>query len=83
MPRGGIIVDVTFPTARTKFKALRLVLPRRPATMLEGTKDTPEYRIEGRTQGRNVLIYVDIRNTHPSVAELRVAERVVSGIRFR
>ena len=82
MPTGGIIVNVTYPTARTKFKPLRLVLPRRPTTMLEGTKDTLEYRIEGRTHGTNVLIYVDIRNPHPTVPELRIAERVVSAIRF-
>ena len=66
----------------TKFKPLRLVLPRRPTTMLEGTKDT-EYRIEGRTRGTNVLIYVDIRDPDPTVAELRIAERVFSAIRFR
>jgi hypothetical protein len=50
--------------------------------MLEGTRDTPDYRIEGRTHGTNVLIYVDIRNPHPTVAELRIAQRVVSAIRF-
>jgi hypothetical protein len=83
MPKGGIIVNVTFPTDRTRFKPLRLLLPRRPTTMLEGTKDTPEYRIEGRTHGRNVIIYVDIRNQHPTIAELRIAQRVVSAIRFR
>jgi hypothetical protein len=50
--------------------------------MLEGTKDT-EYRIEGRTRGTNVLIYVDIRDPDPTVAELRIAEHVFSAIRFR
>jgi hypothetical protein len=83
MPKGGIIVNVMFPTARTKFKPLRLVLPARPTTMLEGTRDTPEYRIQGRTHGANVLIFVDIRNPHPTAAELRIAQRVVSAIRFR
>jgi hypothetical protein len=82
MPKGGIIVDVTFPTARTRFKPLRLVLPRRPTMTLEGTKDTPEYRIEGRTRGRNVIIYVEIRKVHPTIAEVRTAQRVVSAIRF-
>lgn len=83
MPKGGIIVEVTFPTARGRFKPLRLLLPKRRTTLLEGTKDTPEYRIEGRTHGVNVLIRVDIRDPHPTVSELRVAQRVVSAIRFR
>jgi hypothetical protein len=82
MPEGGIIVNVTFPTARTRFKPLRLVLPPRPTTMLEGTKDTPEYRIEGRVHDRNVIVFVDIRNPHPTIAELRIAQSVVSAIRF-
>jgi len=82
MPKGGTIVDVTFPTQNVHFKPLRLVLPHRPAVMLEGTTDTPEYRIEGRMQGWNVMIYVDIRNPHPTAAQLRVAQRVVSAIRI-
>lgn len=83
MPKGGIIVNVTFPTADRRFKPLHFVVPTRPTTMLEGTKDTPEFRIEGRTHGVNVLIFVDIREQHPTMAERRVAQRVVSAIRFR
>lgn len=83
MPRGGIIVNVTFPTVAQRFKSLQLVLPKHPTTLLEGTKDTPEYRIEGRTHGVNVLISVDIRNVRPTAAERRKAQRVVSSIRFR
>jgi hypothetical protein len=83
MPEGGIIVNVTFPTAGAKFKPLRLVLPARPTTTLEGTQDTPEFRIQGRTHGANVLIFVDIRNRRPTASELRIAQRVVSAIRFR
>jgi hypothetical protein len=33
-------------------------------------------------RGVNVLILVDIRNAHPTAAERRVAQRVVSSIRF-
>jgi len=82
MPKGGIIVNVTFPSVPARYKPLRLVLPRRPTTLLEGTSDTPEYRIAGRVRGVNVLILVDIRNRHPTAAERRVAQRVVSSIRF-
>jgi hypothetical protein len=82
MPKGGTIVEVTFPTQDVRFKPLRLLLPHRPAVMLEGTTDTPEYRIEGRTHGWNVMIHVDIRNRYPTAAQLRVAQRVVSAIRI-
>ncbi|MBA3841460.1 MAG: hypothetical protein H0X39_02380 [Actinobacteria bacterium] len=82
MPKGGTIVEVSFPTQHVRFPPLRLVLPHRPAVMLEGTTDTPEYRIEGRMHGSNVMISVDIRSPHPSAAELRIAQRVVSAIRF-
>ena len=83
LPKGGTLVEVTFPIRDVRFRLLRLVLPHQPAVMLEGTTDTPEYRIEGRTQGWNVMISVDIRNRHPTAAELRVAQRVVSAIRIR
>lgn len=82
MPKGGIIVEVTFPAVRGRLEPLRLVLPKRPTTLLEGTKDTPEYRIAGRTHGTNVLISVDIRDPHPTAGELNSAQRVVSAIRF-
>lgn len=50
--------------------------------MLEGTTDTPEYRIHGRTHGWNVSISIDIRNSHPTAAQLDEAQRVVTAIRF-
>jgi hypothetical protein len=82
MPRGGIAVTVLFPTMRARFGPLKLVLPRRPAVLLEGTTDTPEYRIEGRVHGRNVLVLVDIRRRHPTHADRRVAQEALSAIRF-
>lgn len=82
MPRGGIAVSVIFPTMRGRFGPLKLVLPRTPAVLLEGTTDTPEYRIEGRVHGRNVMVLVDIRRLHPTRAELREAQAAVSAIRF-
>jgi hypothetical protein len=86
MPRGGIAVSVTFTSSRSRLESLRLVLPRTPAVMLEGTTDTPEYRIAGRTHGQDVIILViilvDIRNPHPTAAQLGAAQRVVASIRF-
>src|SRR5436190_1627710 len=67
---------------RSRYGPLRLVLPRRPATFLEGTRDTPEYRIFGRARAVDVNIFVDIRRLHPTRADLRAAQRVVSRIRF-
>jgi hypothetical protein len=82
MPRGGIAVSVTFTSSRSRLEPLRLVLPRTPAVMLEGTTDTPEYRIAGRTHGQDVTIFVDIRSPHPTAAQLGAAQRVVASIRF-
>jgi hypothetical protein len=84
MPRDGIAVSVRFPHAQGEqsYWPLRLVLPRRPATVLEGTHDTPEYRIVGRVRGVYVSIFVDIRRLHPSRQQLQAAQRVVSTIRF-
>ena len=84
MPRDGIAVTVYFPHVGGKqsYRPLRLVLPRRPSTLLEGTHDTPEYRILGRVRGVDVNIFVDIRRLHPSRRQLRAAQRVVSSVRF-
>jgi len=84
MPRGGIAISVYFPhpRQRQRYRRLRLVLPRRPETFLEGTRDTPEYRIYGRVRGVDVNILVDIRQLHPTSADLRTAQRVVSSLRF-
>ena len=53
-----------------------------PATLLEGTRDTPEYRMRSCIRGRRVQVWVDIRNLHPTQALRRLAQRVVSAIRF-
>jgi hypothetical protein len=83
MPRGGIAVNVYFPPPhKPHYRPLRLVLPRQPATLLEGTRDTPEYRIFGRVRGVDVNIFVDIRRLHPTCGDLRATQRVVSRIRF-
>lgn len=84
MPKNGIAIDVFFPTSKTAhYPPLRLVLPKAPATTLEAAPDTPEYRIHGRVSGRDVEVWVDIRRPHPTKAQLYVAQRVVSAIRFR
>jgi hypothetical protein len=82
MPKNSIAVGVFFPKRVPQYPPLKLVLPMRPATTLEGAPDTPEYRIHGRVRGRNVAIWVDIRRPRPTKAQLRAAQRVVSGIRF-
>ena len=82
MPRGGIVVRVFFPGTRKPFPTLRLVLPQRPATALEGAPDTPEYRIRGRVRGRDVEVWIDIRRARPTPADLRAAGQALSAIRF-
>jgi hypothetical protein len=82
MPRGGIAAYVHFLPGKAHFRPLRLVLPRRPVTLLEGTRDTPEYRIYGRVEGADLIIFVDIRRLHPTHAQLAAARRVVSLTRF-
>jgi hypothetical protein len=84
MPRDGVVVWVFFPNVipAVRYPPLRLVLPARPATLLEGARDTPEYRIHGRVRGRDVEVWVDVRRRHPTRALRRLAQRVVSGIRF-
>jgi hypothetical protein len=82
MPRGGIVVRVFFPGTAAPRPPLRLVLPAKPATLLDGTTDTPEYRLQGRVAGRDVEVWVDIRRARPTAADLRAASRAVSSIRF-
>jgi hypothetical protein len=82
MPPGGIAVYVHFLPGRPHYRPLRLVLPRRPVTLLEGTQDIPEYRIYGRVGRSDLMIFVDIRKLHPSHAQLAAARRVISLIRF-
>lgn len=84
MPRNGIVVTVIFP-GRPKVgypPSLKLVIPKKPSTTLEGAPDTPEYRIKGSVDGRDVWVFVDIRSAHPTRAQLAAAQRVVTGIHF-
>ncbi len=86
MPKDGIAVNVFFvgkPRATPHYPPLKLVMPKTPATTLEGAPDTPEYRIHGRVDGRDVEVWVDIRRPHPTQKLLRLAQRAVSAIRFR
>jgi hypothetical protein len=82
MPRDAIAVSVYFLGGRAHYPPLRLVLPKRPATTLEGAPDTPEYRIHGRVDGRDVEVRIDIRRRSPTPRQLGLAQRVVSSIRF-
>ena len=83
MPKNAVAVTVFFPAGpQPRYPPLRLVMPSRPATTLEGAPDTPEYRIHGRVDGRDADVWIDIRRRHPTRAQLRVAQRVVSRIRF-
>ena len=76
-------MTVFFPNERrSTYPPLRLLIPKRPTTTLEGAPDTPEYRIHGRVLGRDVEVWIDIRRPHPTQAELRAAQRVVSQLRF-
>jgi hypothetical protein len=84
MPKDGIVVRVFFPLERRPhYPTLSLVIPKRPATTLEGAPDTPEYRIHGRVRGRDVEVWIDIRRRRPTEAQLRAAQLVVAGLRFR
>jgi hypothetical protein len=84
IPKNGIAVNVFFLRSQTAhYPTLSLVLPRAPATTLKGAPDTPEYRIHGRVRGRDLEVWVDIRRPHPTKAQLRIAQRVVSAIRFK
>jgi hypothetical protein len=82
MPVGGIAVAVFFPRIKTPLPPLRLVLPRKPAVMLDGATDTPEYRIEGSVRGRVVFVWIDVRSKQPTAAQRQAAQEALSGIRF-
>ena len=83
MPKDAIAVNVFFLTANPHYPPLKLVMPKSPATNLDGAPDTPEYRIHGRVDGRAVEVWVDIRRPHPTKKQLRFAQRVVSAVRFK
>jgi hypothetical protein len=80
MPRGGIVVAVTFSSAMTRFRPLKLVLPKKATTLVRGTSDTHEYRLRGRAHGRNVEILVDIRQWRPTRQQLRLAQQVLNSV---
>jgi hypothetical protein len=82
MPRNGIAVNVFFPDDTPHYPRLRLVMPRAPATTLEGAPDTPEYRIHGQVDGHDVEVWIDIRRPHPTQYQLRIAQRALSALRF-
>jgi hypothetical protein len=83
MPRNGIVVNVFFVARTRPYPPLRLLMPAKASTFLEGAPDTPEYRIHGRVAGRNVEVWVDIRRRHPTKRQLHRAQSVVASIRFR
>jgi hypothetical protein len=84
LPRDGIAVQIFFLNEATPhYQRLKLVMPRSPATTLDGHPDTPEYRIHGRVDGRDVEVWVDIRRPHPTHQQLRLAQRAVSSVRFK
>jgi len=83
MPKGGIAVSVFFPHEKPHYPRLRLILPKHPATVLEGAPDTPEYRIHGRVRGVDVEVWIDIHQRHPTRRQRRLAQRTISAIRFR
>lgn len=84
MPKNGIAVSVFFfPGETRRYPPLTLVLPKAPTTTLEGAPDTPEYRIHGRVDGRDVEVWIDIRRPRPTHAQLRFAQRAVSALRFK
>lgn len=82
IPRNGILVHVFFVRDSPPSPRLRLRLPTSTRFMLEGAPDIREYRIHGRVLGHNVEVWVDIRRRHPTASQLRIAQRVVSTLRF-
>jgi hypothetical protein len=83
IPKNGIAVTVFFLRGTPRYGPLKLVMPKAPATTLEGAPDTPEYRIHGRVRGRDVEVWIDIRRPHPTQAQLRLAQRAIAALRFR
>jgi hypothetical protein len=83
MPKDGIAINIFFPTDTPHYAPLKLVMPKSAATTLAGAPDTPEYRIHGRVNGRDVELWVDIRRPHPTKQQLRVAQRAVYAVRFK
>jgi len=83
IPRDGIVVQVFFVRGMPPYASLRLRLPASTQFALEGAPDVPEYRIHGRVLGHNIEVWVDIRRARPTPKQLRLAQQVVSALRFR
>jgi hypothetical protein len=82
IPRNGIVVHVFFVRDNPPLPELRLRLPTTTTFTLEGATGVREYRISGRVRGHNVEVWVDIRRSSPSLRQLRLAQSVVSAVRF-
>jgi hypothetical protein len=82
IPHNGIVVQVFFVRDNPLLPRLRLRLPTTTKFTLEGAPDISEYRIFGRVRGQNVEVWVDIRRHTPTARQLRVAQGVVSAVRF-
>ena len=64
-------------------RQLPLTLPEKTTASQEGEPNISEYRVFGRLDGfYNVDLRVDINRVHPTPAMLRLAQSVVSGLRF-
>jgi hypothetical protein len=83
IPRNGIAVNVFFVRDTPPNPPLRLHLPASTKFTLDGAPDTPEYRIHGRVRQHNVEVWVDIRRSHPTTRQLRLAQQAVSALRFK
>ena len=83
IPRNGIVVHVFFIRDTPPYPTLRLRLPASTKFTLEGAPGVLEYRIHGRVRRHNVEVWVDIRRFHPTTSQLRIAQQVVSALRFR
>jgi hypothetical protein len=60
-----------------------LMLPKTTTATQEGEPNIPEYRVFGRFDNLyNIDLRVDINRLHPTAAMLKLAQRVVSGLRF-
>jgi hypothetical protein len=67
----------------TTIQRLPLKLPKTTRSSQEGRPTIPQYRVLAHfNKLYNVDVRVEINRTHPTPAMLRVAQRVVSGLRF-
>jgi hypothetical protein len=83
----GLRIDLCLHTPHLAdsppIRRLPLRLPHTTGSRLEGAPRVPEYRVFRRMGDMyNVDLRVDINDPHPTRSTLRVAQRVVSGLRF-